>query len=375
MVNLSCLAPLRYLQGKNLLSRLGEFLKEIGENPVFLADKVVTSIIKDRVEESLYKSGFLLKFITFRGECCEPEIERVTEQVKKEKVDLIVGCGGGKTIDTARAAARFAGVSLVAIPTSAATCSAWSSTCPLYAPEGEYLRTLELNKNPELVLVDSQVIASAPVRLLSSGMGDSLAKWYEGEVTSRGKEKDPSVNVALCLSQKLREIIEENGPQAKIDTERKICSPEVERIIHANIVLAGLIGRLGGKSFRSAAAHAFNYSLTSISPTGSFLHGEGVAVGILVQFLLQGKSEEEFFKLVHFYRKIGLPCSLEELGIHLKDEDIEKISERFFKPGSSVYNLPFSVDVKMFREAIFEVNNLVKIFSRRSKFDDSIIAS
>jgi len=367
------LAPRRFLQEKRLLSKTGEFLKDLGENPLFLADKLVASLVENEAKESLEKKGGSFKLVFFGGECCQEEIEKAVEAIKRERSDVMVGCGGGKAIDTAKAAAYFAGIPLVTLPSSAATCAAWSSVCPVYSRRGEYLRTLELKKNPDLVLVDSEIIARAPSRLLSAGMGDSLAKWYEGRTTSQGREKDPSVALALNLSRNLREIIEKNGPQAKFDVERKFCSLEVEQIIHANILITGLIGGLGGKSFRSAAAHALNYALSGIPAAVHTLHGERVAVGILMQLILEGKDQEELLKLLYLYRKIGLPCSLEELGIYLSPEQLKEVSIRFFKSGSSVYNLPFSIDEVMFQEALLEINSLAKTLSKRSKFDDSII--
>lgn len=375
MIDIS-LAPHRFVQGKGLLSKTGKFLTELGENPLFLADRSVAPLIKNKVDESLQKEGFSFQLIFFGGECCQEEIERAVETIKKKKIDVMVGCGGGKAIDTAKAAAHFSGIPLVALPTSAATCAAWSPTSPLYSRTGEYLETLELRKNADLVLVDCEVIAHAPSRFLSAGMADSLAKWYEGRTTSRGKEGDSSTALALNLSKYVKEVVQKEGPRAKQDVEKGRCSPEVEKIIHANILITGIIGQVGGKNFRSAGAHALNYALCGISAARHTLHGEKVAVGILMQFMLEGKNEKDILRLACLYRKIGLPCSLEELGVYLSSRDLEKVCQKFLRPGSSVYNLPFSVNEDSFKKALLEINSLVKSLSiMRSKFNDSIVAS
>jgi len=190
-------------------------------------------------------------------------------------------------------------------------------------------------------------------------MGDSLAKWYEGKSTVNLLEDELLVEVAVNLSKHLCKTVKKFGPQAKIDVNNNLYSSQVERVILANILVAGLIGRLGGKNFRSAAAHAFNYALCGIPKTFPALHGEKVAIGILIQFILEGRKKEELINLIRFYRKIGLPCRMEEMGIHFTSKQIKHISARVCSD-SRIGNLPFSVDETMFQKAFLEVDNLVR---------------
>lgn len=357
------LAPRRFIQQKGIISEISKFLKGYGEKPLFLADEVVASVVKDDFDKSLKKENLSLNLVLFKGECCQEEIERVTHITEKGKYDVLIGCGGGKAIDTAKAAAYYAGVPFLSFPTSAATCAAWSSACPIYSCKGEYIGTKELKRNPDLVLVDPEIIAQAPARLLSAGMGDSLAKWYEGRIASN--KKNMWTEMALNLSSYLRNLIEKFGPQARADTEENICSVQVECIIQANILIAGLIGGLGGKNFRSAAAHAFNYALSGLQKASYALHGERVAIGILIQLALEGKKEE-MIDLIRLYKMIGLPCRMEEIGVHLSREEIKQVSVKVCSD-SRINNLPFSVDSAMFQEAFFEANYLAKKLTQKEK--------
>ncbi|MBC7189923.1 iron-containing alcohol dehydrogenase family protein, partial [Candidatus Aerophobetes bacterium] len=355
------------IQEKGIIDKVGEFLRNYGEYPLFLADSNVKKIIEGKIKESLDKRGIGFEFFVFGGECCREEIEKVVSFIEKCKTDLVVGCGGGKAIDTAKAAAFYTNLPFVSFPTSAATCAAWSGSCPLYTSCGEYIGTQEMSKNPELVLVDSQIIAEAPSRLLSAGMADSLAKWYEGNSTTRKGENIMS-DVALTLSEELCRIIKKYGLLAKINVDRKICSREVEIIIQANILIAGIIGAVGGKNFRSAAAHAFNYALCGFTPASFTLHGERVAIGVLIQLLLEGKDRREFAELVETYRKLGIPCSMQELGVCFSEEDLKKIAFRVCQD-RRMRNLPFLVDEKTFISAFLEAERLVKQSFERPCYD------
>jgi len=290
---------------------------------------------------------------------CEEEIEKTEGSIDKQRADVVIGCGGGKAIDTAKAAAYNKNLPFISFPTSAATCAAWSSSCPVYTRSGEYTGTRELKKNPDLVLVDPEIIAEAPVRYLSSGMGDSLAKWYEGRSTSHTQGEDLSGKLALNLSRYLYEVIEKYGHKARSCVERDFCSVEVECVIQGNILVAGLIGGIGGKKFRSAIAHAFNYALCGVKKAAHTLHGERVAIGVLIQFVLEGRKGKELEELVRFYKKIGLPCNMHELGVYLSSEELKIVCARVCSD-SRIRNLSFSVDEAMFEKAFLEVSRFTQ---------------
>ncbi len=82
--------------------------------------------------------------------------------------------------------------------------------------------------------------------------------------------------------------------------------------------MSGTVGGFGGASARASGAHAVHDALTLLPESQLSTHGEKVAYGILVQLAAQGDTDE-INRLLPFYRRIGLPCTLADLHIHPND--------------------------------------------------------
>jgi glycerol dehydrogenase len=345
----------QYIQREGLLGEAGNYLKPFGRRPMVLGDELVFSIIRPILEDQLKSAGLSPSFVLFGEECSLSEIARLVGIVKKEGLDFIAGTGGGKAIDTSRIVAEQLKLPLITIPTSAATCSAASAAAVVY--EKGIRQATVSGKGAELALVDSTVLSQAPLRLLASGMGDALAKWYEGKPCyDRMKEPDSATQGALSLSIQTRESILSLGLKAKEDVEAKRNSYAVEKIVEANILLTAIIGGLGGAKFRVAVAHALCYGLTVLPRVHQNLHGEMVSFGIIVQLCLE-KNEKELKVLLPFFSQLGLPITLKTLGLtNVEDPLFWEGLKRTCVKGSSVHNLPFPVDEQKLYHAMLEAD-------------------
>ncbi len=350
------LAPGRYIQEKGISKKIGEFIFTLGKRPLLLADRLVYSKIGKNILENLKRANVSPEFEEFKGECCAEEIERVIALAKDKDIDVMVGCGGGKALDTAKTAGVNLHLPIITVPTSAATCSAWSFIAPLYSKEGVYLKTSNLERNPNLALIDPEIIAQAPVRLLSAGMADAQAKWYEARISTQGIKKDLATQAALDLAKKSFDLVKSIGLRAKRDVERERCSSELEEIIEVNILLTGLIGGLGRGRCRSSAAHAFNYAMTSFTETRTSLHGEKVAFGVAMMLILEKRSKEEIEEFLRFYSLLGLPLTLKRLGFVKNENNLVRLAEEICKKESNVHRLPFPVNKNMVHQALLEAN-------------------
>ncbi len=341
-----------------ILADTGAELKAFGRRPLLLGDELVLSILRPVLENHLRSAGLSACIVPFGVECSLDEVARVADIGRSDNVDFIVGTGGGKAIDTARAVAGRLDLPLVTLPTSAATCSAASTVSVIYE-KGIHMDTIH-GKAAELVLVDSAIIAAAPSRLLAAGMGDTLAKWYEGKPTyDRTPDPSPSLQAALALSTQVKETIFDCGLEAKQDADAGKNSPAVEKMVEANILMAGIIGGIGGATFRVALAHGLLYGMTALPQIHHHLHGEVVSYGLVVQSCLE-KNEEELGRLIPFFSELGLPLTLEELGIHDVEEPLFREGlRRTCAKGSSVHNLPVPVDEQNLLRAIQEVEERI----------------
>ena len=182
-------SPSRYIQGENALFENAKPILELGSHPVLLCDSVVYEIVGERFEKYLLRYGFTVLPVFFNGEASDNEINRVVSLAKENGCDLVIGLGGGKTIDSAKAIADLLQSPVVIAPTIASTDAPVSALSVIYTDEGAFARYIFYSKNPELVLVDSKVISQAPKRLLASGIADGLATWVEARAVMQANGK------------------------------------------------------------------------------------------------------------------------------------------------------------------------------------------
>src|SRR3970282_311278 len=109
---------------------------------------------------------------------------------RQHEAQVIRGAGGGKVLDTARAAADGLNLPVVNCPTVASSDAPCSALSVIYTDDGVFQEYRFYRKNPDLVLVDTQVVAQAPARLLVAGMGDALATMFEARTCVEGRVRN-----------------------------------------------------------------------------------------------------------------------------------------------------------------------------------------
>lgn len=132
-------SPSRYIQGKNALFTNAKTLKQLGNSPILLCDDVVYGIVGERFESYLIDNGMTPVHVAFNGEASDNEISRVVAIAKENGNDVIIGLGGGKTIDSAKAIADLLAVPVIIAPTIAST-DAQPQPYQLFTPMKEPLK-------------------------------------------------------------------------------------------------------------------------------------------------------------------------------------------------------------------------------------------
>lgn len=355
------IAPNRYVQGICTINQIGQQVKNLalGTKALVIGGRSAMAVTKENISKSFSDNGLECVFELFNGECSMEEVNRLQAVAKENGANIIMGVGGGKPIDTAKAVAYYLSMPVVIIPTIAATDAPCSALSVIYTPEGEFESYLVLPKNPDLVLVDTQIVANAPVRLLVSGMGDALATWFEAVACYKAfvgnMPGGNSTEAAQILANLCYRLLIEHGFRAKLAVEKHVVSEDVEKIVEANILLSGL----GFESAGLAAAHAIHDGLTALEETHAYYHGEKVAFGTIVQMIMENRSTAELDEVLKFCISVGLPVTLRQIGVtEITPEKIRKIAEKSCAEGETIHNMPFPVTPEIVYNAILAADAL-----------------
>ncbi|MRX73726.1 iron-containing alcohol dehydrogenase [Bacillus lacus] len=360
MANIVFVSPNKYIQGKGALKELGENVKELGSKPLLLSDEIVWDITKDVVSDSLSTQSIEYHFVSFNGEASFNEVNRIVEEGKTNEVDFVIGIGGGKTLDTAKAVADGLNTGIVIVPTTASTDAPTSALSVIYSDEGVFESYKFYNKNPDLVLVDTAVVAKAPARLFASGIADAMATWVEARATIKSGGSAMAGGrtsiAAASIARACEETLFQYALPAYKAVQKGLVTPQVEAVVEANTLLSGLGFESGGL----AAAHAIHNGFTVLEGDIHHLtHGEKVAYGTLVQLMLELHPEEELLKYISFYKELGLPTTLKDLHLEgVSYEELLRVGEASTQAGETMGNLSADISAEDVANAILAVDQL-----------------
>lgn len=356
------ISPAKYVQGKDALLNSKTHLEALGEAPLLLCDDVVYDIVGKKFHDYLNENGFNVTRELFNGEASTSEIERISERVTKEECDFVIALGGGKTIDTGKAIADEAAVSVAVLPTIASTDAPTSALSVIYSDEGTFEKYIFYDKNPDLVLVDTAVVANAPERLLASGIADALATYVEARAVIEAKGNTMAGGVtslaAEAIAEKCVDTLFEKSELAIAANRAKVVTESLEDVVEANTLLSGLGFESGGL----AAAHAIHNGFTALDgKIHELTHGEKVAYGTLTQLILENRDIDEIDNYVSLYQTLGLPTTLEEL--HLGDasyEDLLKVGELATAEGETIHEMRVKYTKEDVANALLAADEYVK---------------
>lgn len=353
-------APSRYVQGAGALDDAGKFVAPLGKRALVVWDKVVHGLISARLEAGFKKHDVELISFLFSGECSRNQLKLGIALAKEKGAEVIIGAGGGKAIDMAKAIGFNVGARIVSLPTIASNDAPTSGCTVYYTDEGVIDGFDVWPRNPDMVLVDLEVIANAPVRWLVSGIGDALATWFEAEAAFKGRRPAFAGGVptmtAMTLARLCYDTLMEYGLDAKRDVENHVVTPALEKVVEANTLLSGLGWESGGL----ACAHTIGNSITILECTHPYSHGEKVAFGLVTQLCLDDDIvPEERNMVVDFMIDIGLPVTFAEIGMEkVSREELMNVAEQLTAEGNFIHNHVFPVKAYDFFSAMISADAL-----------------
>lgn len=349
--------PSYYENENNVIEKAGEYIKKVGNNAIIIAGNRALLSVKEKLFLSLKENNINYKVIEFSGYPTVKKVNDHSKEVLDNNVNVIIGIGGGKVLDLAKAIGNKTKIPIVTIPTIPATCAAWSSLSVLYKDNGEEDIYVNLERAPKLIIADKNILTKAPIRYINSGVADTIVKWYE--ISPDLKENKN--NFCLRLQLKICELAEEFLLEDYINSyktgtftkEKHILNNAIDSII----MLAGLSGSIKGSVPYGGLAHPFYNASTYVKDTHIRLHGEIVIFGLLVQFKLENRSDEKILEFMKWMKELELPITLKDLGINEDIEEKVKLISIKMKEWVGEYkNLDYELTWKLIEKAIIAVD-------------------
>ncbi|MBW4485462.1 MAG: iron-containing alcohol dehydrogenase family protein [Tildeniella torsiva UHER 1998/13D] len=331
-------------QGAAIPSGIAAQIARLGQRPLIVGGshslKLATPLIG-----ALAEAGLTSQTATYGLDCSEAALAHLRAQATEHQADVVIGMGGGKALDAAKLLAHQLNRPVVTVPTSGATCAAWTALSNVYSDQGAFRYDVALATCPNLLILDYALIRTAPRRTLVAGIGDGLAKWYEAAISS-GTSQQTLMVAAVQQARVLRDILLQKTPAALAQWG----GPDWQEVVDATVLLAGVVGGIGGAQCRTVAAHAVHNGLTQLPASHGILHGEKVAYGILVQLRLEEMGGNAALaraarqQLLPFYQAAGLPQTLADLGLgDITLSQLQQVAEFACREGSDIHHLPFTV--------------------------------
>ena len=341
----------KYIQGYGVLKNLKTYVDWMGEKFLVVASKNRMRDLKATIDAAM--EGKTVDYYEFVGECSWNNINKLKDYALAGGYETLIGIGGGKIVDSVKGAALTAGMlHEVIIPTIAATDAYTSAASCIYDEETHMMtEAVSSPRNPDLVLVDTEVLLKAPVRQFVSGMGDALSTYVGGLVCQEGyfpnHHGGVGTKTALAVAKLSYDLLLEYGLQAKKAAEARALTDAFNTIIEVNILMSGM----GFENNGSSTDHLFYFGTLALDREEYVYHGEGVAFSTCCQLVMQGASTEQLHEVFSFCKDVGLPITFDDMHLYdLTEEEIDTMSNAVLQQ-AFIDHQPFPVTFEMVKGA------------------------
>lgn len=336
-------SPGNYIQQAGLRHQVGEHIRPLVSHVRILTSPSAWKAVSPALSDSLDRAGIRWQLEYLAGECTDDSIALFQRNLLEQGAEGILAIGGGRVLDTAKAVNNtLADRILFTLPTQAATCAAWSPLAIIYNATGGHVKSIALNTMPALILVDSEVIAHSDVRYLRAGIIDALAKWVEFEPYQRQHPYQLALNAKVSVARQATEIFLLWGDAAIKANQQQQVTQALEKVIEANIVLAGLANSFRGPLDTPGLAHVIHDTLTHQPELYDWLHGEKVGYSLLIQSLVDNPDGQPDNELLTLLRRFHSPLRLPALAGD-RTKRLQQIASAIKFPVNSLGNMPFEI--------------------------------
>ena len=308
----------RYIQENGAIVKLPEELARLGtKRVVTVMDSNIEKMLGERVRALLDGAGLPYVSVVYDLPCNRENAKAETERLQNG--DTVVGIGGGVICDYAKLIAAWGNCPVVCVPTSSATCAAYTPLSVTYTTEYKAMGTVHHPREVDCVIADMDILCRQPARLLAAGAYDAMAKMIETAQRLGGREENEieiGVRSAFELSRFTYQRLSDILPKACADVNAGVCSKEVFDAVYLSIAATGVISGMARGSNQTAIAHKVYEGSRTLFPLAvkDALHGELVGMGLITQLYYNG--DEDGARAMR-QRLLGdhLPVSLTALGV------------------------------------------------------------
>lgn len=320
----------RFIQGPGAWERGSALLAELPQPLGLVGEAGLLKAYRKAIGSAWLEAGIHLEVLAQPdgSDCSLAARDKLLADARGRGVKALLGFGGGRMLDLAKAAAWHAGWRIVTAPSSAATCACATGVAVLNA-EGAFSEVLD-GSPPELCLIDEEILAQAPPRLLAAGLADTLAKWLEWRALE--SEPEPAAAEGWALARRAAQTAWAQGAAA-------LHGEPVALQLCLQACLPWSAAASNAGQAPAAAAHSLANALSRQAPGQALLHGEAVALGLLWQEALLDEAESANMgeALAPRFEAWGLPTRL-PAGL-----DLERLLDDALRSDETVHlmGLPF----------------------------------
>ncbi|HJB16470.1 MAG TPA: iron-containing alcohol dehydrogenase [Candidatus Blautia excrementipullorum] len=350
-------SPSRYIQGPGEIRNLPVFASNYGKTALAVIDPFFYQEYSQWIPELFEQHNMMAYTVEFPGVCSTDTLNHLIEYCKAlpQIPDTFIGIGGGQTCDINKALGAAFRKAFINVPTSLAT-DAPTSTHSIINDEGKMPYLMVHYKNPDYVVVDTEITIQSPAFMFVSGIGDALATYVEAcasyannNVCNAGAGVYKPTQLGMAAAKLSFDILLEKGVAAIRAAEAHLRTPAYEDVAEATVLLSGLGFECTGVSIAHGLQAGFH-----VLPGKPLMHGAGVGYCMLIQVIIENDIPR-FEKLYSFCKEIGLPICTADIGLTAenRNEYVEKLVDEVYGKRWNVCNMPMYISRDMLINAIY----------------------